>query len=144
ENLRLGRALQSFRAEDRIVVGLDSEQGRELVQSILIRFCPRLEWMSVRSAEMTKHALNSFLAVSVAMTNEIARICERTGADAKEVERGLKSESRIGPGAYLGPGGPFAGGTLARDLRFLTELGAKHGLQTPVLTGALASNELHK
>src|SRR5438128_12036975 len=99
----------------------------------MIKFCPLLEWMSLPSAEMTKHALNSFLAVSVAMTNEIARICERTGADAKEVERGLKSESRIGPRAYLAPGGPFAGGTLARDLRFLVQLGANYELQTPLL-----------
>src|SRR6185295_3403548 len=76
--------------------------------------------------------------------NEIARLCERTGADAKEVERGLKSESRIGPGAYLGPGGPFAGGTLARDLRFLVKLGTNCGVETPLLTGALQSNELHK
>jgi UDPglucose 6-dehydrogenase len=100
--------------------------------------------MSVKSAEMTKHALNSFLAVSVAMANEIARICERTGADAREVERGLKSENRIGPGAYLGPGGPFAGGTLARDLRFLVQLGANCGVQTPLLAGALTSNDQHK
>ncbi|HLQ76962.1 MAG TPA: nucleotide sugar dehydrogenase [Terriglobia bacterium] len=144
ENLRLGKALKSFRAEDRIVVGLDGERGRELIQSILSKFCPHLEWMSVKSAEMTKHALNSFLAVSVAMTNEIARICERTGADAKEVERGLKSESRIGRGAYVSPGGPFAGGTLARDLRFLVQLGSERGVATPLLSGALTSNDLHK
>jgi UDPglucose 6-dehydrogenase len=154
ENLRLGNALKSFRAEDRIVIGLDNQlteqhpttpsHSKELLGDILGRFCPRLEWMSVKSAEMTKHALNSFLAVSVAMINEIARICEQTGADAKEVERGLKSEIRIGPRAYLGPGAPFAGGTLARDLRFLVQLGATHGLETPLLTGTLASNEIHK
>jgi UDPglucose 6-dehydrogenase len=144
ENLRLGKALKSFRPDDRIVVGLDGEHGRDLIHGILIKFCSRLEWMSVKSAEMTKHALNSFLAVSVAMANEIARICERTGADAREVEHGLKSENRIGPGAYLGPGGPFAGGTLARDLRFLVRLGANCGVQTPLLMGALTSNDQHK
>jgi UDPglucose 6-dehydrogenase len=144
ENLRLGKALESFRAKDRIVVGLDGESGRELIEGILSRFSPHLEWMSVKSAEMTKHALNSFLAVSVSMANEIARLCERTGADAREVERGLKSESRIGPGAYLGPGGPFAGGTLARDLRFLLQMGSSFGVETPLLAGALASNEVHK
>jgi UDPglucose 6-dehydrogenase len=138
ENLRLGKALKNFRADDRIVIGLDGEQGRDMIHDIFIKFCTRLEWMSVKSAEMTKHALNSFLAVSVAMANEIARICERTGADAREVERGLKSENRIGPGAYLGPGGPFAGGTLARDLRFLVQLGANCGVQTPLLIGALS------
>ncbi|MEI6046641.1 MAG: nucleotide sugar dehydrogenase, partial [Chloroflexota bacterium] len=144
ENLRLGNALKSFRAEDRIVIGLDGDEGKALLGDILSRFCPRLEWMSVKSAEMTKHALNSFLAVSVAMINEIARICEQTGADAKEVERGLKSEMRIGSRAYLGPGAPFAGGTLARDLRFLVQLGANYGLETPLLSGTLASNEIHK
>jgi UDPglucose 6-dehydrogenase len=144
ENLRLGKALKSFRAEDRIVVGFDGDRGRDRVENILSRFCPRLEWMSIKSAEMTKHALNSFLAVSVAMANEIARLCERTGADAKEVERGLKSESRIGPGAYLGPGGPFAGGTLARDARFLIQKGIDFGVETPLLAGALESNEVHK
>ena len=144
ENLRLGNALQSFRADDRIVIGLDDSRGREAIEAVLGRFSNRLEWMSVKSAEMTKHALNSFLAVSVALANEIARLCEQTGADAKEVERGLKSESRIGPKAYLGPGGPFAGGTLARDLHFLTELGRRYGVETPLLAGALQSNNLHK
>lgn len=144
ENLRLGNALKAFRAEDRIVLGLDDESGRDLLTKVFSPFCPRLEWMSIKSAEMTKHALNSFLAVSVAMINEIARICEYSGADAKEVERGLKSEQRIGQKAYVGPGGPFAGGTLARDLRFLTQLGAQYGLETPLLSGTLASNELHK
>src|SRR5205085_2833451 len=80
-------------------------------------FCQRIEWMSVESAEMTKHALNAFLATSVTFINELARLCEVLGADAKEVERGLKSEGRIGPRAYLAPGAAFAGGTLARDLR---------------------------
>lgn len=145
ENLRLGNALNTFRATDRFVVGLeDDKAARSLVENILTRFCPRLEWMSVASAEMTKHALNSFLAVSVSLINEIARLCEQTGADAKEVERGLKSEARIGPKAYLSPGGPFAGGTLARDLRFLTVLGMQLGVNTALLEGTLASNEAHK
>ena len=56
---------------------------------------------------MTKHAINAFLATSVTFANEIASICELVGADAKEVERGLKTEARIGPKAYLSPGGPL-------------------------------------
>ena len=79
--------------------------------------------MSVESAEMTKHAINAFLATSVTFINEIAALCEQSGADAKEVERGLKTEKRIGPYAYLGPGAAFAGGTLARDVVFLKALG---------------------
>jgi UDPglucose 6-dehydrogenase len=100
--------------------------------------------MSVESAEMTKHALNAFLATSVTFINEIATICEHVGADAKEVERGLKSESRIGPKAYLGPGGPFAGGTLARDIAFLTKLGQQNGLPIHLVPAVRASNDAHK
>jgi UDPglucose 6-dehydrogenase len=92
---------------------------------------------------MTKHTLNGFLATSVAFINEIARLCEAVGADAKEVERGLKSDGRIGPRAYLGPGAAFAGGTLARDLRFLSALGQRSALGTPLVDGVLASNERH-
>ena len=87
---------------------------------LLRPFTDRIEWMSVESAEMTKHAINAFLATSVTFINEIAALCEQVGADAKEVERGLKTEARIGPKAYLSPGGAFAGGTLARDIAFLT------------------------
>lgn len=145
ENLRLGNALQTFRAQDRFVAGIEADSAAtKLVEHILTRFCPRIEWMSVPSAEMTKHALNSFLAVSVSLINEIARLCEQTGADAKEVERGLKTEARIGPKAYLSPGGPFGGGTLARDLRFLTGLGSQLNVNMALLNGALASNEAHK
>ena len=86
--------------------------------------------MSVESAEMTKHAINSFLATSVVFANEIASICEMVGADAKEVGRGLKSESRIGPKAYLSPGAAFAGGTLARDIHFLNQLVNDRGCKT--------------
>lgn len=100
--------------------------------------------MSVESAEMTKHALNSFLATSVAFINEIASLCEKVGADAKEVERGLKSDIRIGPRAYLSPGSAFAGGTLARDLRFLTQTGDLHHSPVLLLSAVLSSNEAHK
>jgi UDPglucose 6-dehydrogenase len=100
--------------------------------------------MSVESAEMTKHAINAFLATSVAFANEIASICELVGADAKEVERGLKTEARIGPKAYLSPGGPFAGGTLARDIGFLVEAGKSRQLATPLLSSVRSSNDTHK
>jgi UDPglucose 6-dehydrogenase len=100
--------------------------------------------MSVESAEMTKHALNAFLAMSVTFINEIAALCEQVGADAGEVERGLKSEARIGPKAYLSPGGAFAGGTLARDVMFLSALGAEHGVPATLLSAVRASNDAHR
>jgi UDPglucose 6-dehydrogenase len=93
---------------------------------------------------MTKHAVNAFLATSVVFINEIAAACEATGADAKEVERGLKNEGRIGPGAYLGPGAAFAGGTLARDVAFLLGMGARLGFATPLMAGVKQSNDVHR
>jgi UDPglucose 6-dehydrogenase len=93
---------------------------------------------------MTKHAVNAFLATSVAFINELARICEVVGADAKEVERGLKSESRIGPRAYLSPGSAFGGGTLARDIGFLLELAKDNGRPAHLFQGVRESNECQK
>jgi UDPglucose 6-dehydrogenase len=143
ENLRLGRALESFERAERVVVGARPGEDRVLLASLLGGFAGHIEWMSIESAEMTKHTLNSFLASSVAFINEVARLCETVGADAKEVERGLKSDGRIGSRAYLGPGAAFAGGTLARDVRFLSALGQRGALATPLIDGVLASNELH-
>ena len=144
ENLRLGQALACFRHPHRVVIGLRGTYGREILEQVFAPFCSRLEWMSVESAEMTKHALNAFLATSVTFINELARLCEVVGADAQEVERGLKSEPRIGPGAYLSPGPAFAGGTLARDVAFLSGIGRSHRVETPLLAGVQASNEAHK
>jgi UDPglucose 6-dehydrogenase len=80
----------------------------------------------------------------VVFINELATLCEQIGADAKEVERGLKSESRIGPKSYLSPGSAFAGGTLARDIAFLTALGTNTGVTTPLFASIRTSNESHK
>lgn len=146
ENLRLGKAIDVFTKPDRVVVGVraDADADRARVAELLRPFTDRIEWMAVESAEMTKHALNAFLAASVTFINEIAALCEQAGADAQEVERGLKSEARIGPKAYLSPGGPFAGGTLARDIAFLTQLGAEYQVPTHLLAAVRASNDAHK
>jgi UDPglucose 6-dehydrogenase len=144
ENLRLGKAIEVFTRPDRVIVGIRKEADKARIEEIFRPWKPRLEWMSVESAEMTKHAINAFLATSVTFINEVAGICEKVGADAKEVERGLKTESRIGPKAYLSPGAAFAGGTLARDIAFLTQIGSKHELPTHLLSGVHDSNNAHK
>jgi len=144
ENLRLGKAITAFTTPDRIVVGLRSATDRERVATLLAPFSDRIEWMSVESAEMTKHALNAFLATSVTFINEIASICEQVGADAADVERGLKSEARIGPKAYLSPGSAFAGGALARDVVFLSWLGPAHGVSLHLLPAVKKSNDVHR
>jgi UDPglucose 6-dehydrogenase len=144
ENLRLGKALDVFRKADRIIVGARTDEARARIGQLLAPLGRPIVWMRVESAEMTKHAVNAFLATSVVFINEIAAACEATGADAKEVERGLKSEQRIGPGAYLGPGGAFAGGTLARDIAFLLGMGSQLGFTTPLFAGVKQSNDSHR
>jgi UDPglucose 6-dehydrogenase len=144
ENLRLGKAIEVFQQPDRVVVGVRSDVAKARITELLAPITSKIEWMSVESAEMTKHAINAFLALSVTFANELATICEQVGADAKEVERGLKTESRIGPRAYLGPGGAFAGGTLARDIAFLSSLAAQHHLTQPLIAAVRPSNEAHK
>jgi UDPglucose 6-dehydrogenase len=143
ENLRLGNAIAAFQQAERIVVGVDDRATRSTLEPLVGPLAARVEWMSVPSAEMTKHALNAFLATSVTFINEIARVAELVGADAREVERGLKSEARIGPKAYLRPGAAIAGGTLARDVVFLGQLAGAGAVDTPMLGSIIASNRAH-
>jgi len=144
ENLRLGKALDVFLNPDRVVVGVRNSATQQILEKLFKPITEKIEWMSVESAEMTKHAINAFLASSVAFANEIAAICELVGADAKEVERGLKTETRIGAKAYLSPGGPFAGGTLARDIAYLCTESQLRDLTTPLLSSVCISNDEHK
>ena len=144
ENLRLGKSIEIFLNPDRIIVGIRGNERKLKVSQLFGSITEKIEWMSVESAEVTKHAINAFLATSVCFANEIAAVCEKVGASAKEVERGLKTEVRIGPKAYLSPGGPFAGGTLARDLEFLKKMGEVHNIPLPLLWSVQKSNDAHK
>lgn len=144
ENLRLGAAIAAFTEPDRIVVGIPADGDRARIEELLGAFSDRIEWMGVESAELVKHGVNAFLALSVTFANELAGIAERVRADAAEVERGLKTERRIGARAYLRPGGAFAGGTLARDVEYLTQIGEREGVPTQLLGAVRASNEEHK
>jgi len=144
ENLRLGGAIAYLRAPDRFVVGSRREIDRERVAAVLAPLAPTVVAVGVESAEMTKHALNAFLATSVVFANEIAAVAERVGADAREVEAGLKSDVRIGRRAYVRAGEAFAGGTLARDLGFLMALGDRFDVPPQQIAATRESNEAHK
>ncbi|MDE3076976.1 MAG: UDP-glucose/GDP-mannose dehydrogenase family protein, partial [Chloroflexota bacterium] len=144
ENLRLGRALDAFRRPERVVLGAGPGVDRDRVASLLQPFTDRLLWMSLKSAEMTKHALNGFLAVSVTYANDVARLCERAGADAAEVELGLRTDRRVGEGAYVSPGPAIAGGTLLRDVRALGALAATTGTSVPLIQAVPRSNNAHR
>ncbi len=144
ENLRLGTAIDRFCHPERVVVGLRDDAARNRLAALFSTFTDHIEWMSVESAEMTKHALNGFLATSISFANEIAAVCECTGADALEVAAGLKSDKRIGPYAYLEPGAAFGGGTLARDIQFLSQKAEELSQRVPLIFSVRKSNNAHK
>jgi len=144
ENLRLGRALDIFRDPDRIVAGVRDKNTQAVLEKLFAPFSPNVVWMRPESAEMTKHAINAFLGQSIAFMNEIGRLCEMTGADAREVERGLKTETRIGPRAYLHAGGAFSGGTLARDVISLTNVAKEKGERLVLIPAIKQSNDAHR
>jgi UDPglucose 6-dehydrogenase len=144
ENLRLGDAIRVFTEPERIVIGIRSDDARKVIEPVLKPFCDTLLWTRVESAEMVKHALNSYLATCVTFTNEIASVCESVSADMSEVETALRLDPRIGKKAYVRAGSAFGGGTLARDVQFLKTIANQHQARVPVLTAVLESNEHHK
>jgi UDPglucose 6-dehydrogenase len=144
ENLRLGNSLEIFLKPDRVIIGVAEKKTKIILSKFFKTITNKIEWMTIESAEMTKHALNSFLATSIIFANEIASVCEKVGADASEVERGLKTDNRIGKKAYLSPGNPIAGGTLLRDVNFLNNKKKKLKLQSPLLSSLVISNNIHK
>jgi UDPglucose 6-dehydrogenase len=141
ENLRLGQAIEVFKNPERIVIGADDFSTLDKAEQFFAPVGAPVVRMSLRTAEMTKHALNAFLATSVSFANEIANLCDEVGADALKVAEALRSDSRIGPKARLLPGLGFAGGTLARDLKVLKNLGTKLGYETHLINGVLKVNE---
>ena len=140
ENLRLGRALETFLTPDFLVVGAadpdDAQEFLRLYTGISTHALP----MSWESAELSKHAVNAFLASSISFANEVADLAEVTGADVREVMQVLRRDRRIGPQAFLDPGPGFSGGTLARDVQTLRGLGARASLPTRLLDAALEVN----
>ena len=144
ENLRLGQSLDVFLKPDRIVIGKDKDSVISDVKHLLDKISSSQIWMSNKSAEMSKHAINSFLATSVVFANEIGSICDEVGANPDDVSLSLKSDKRIGNYAYLNAGGPFAGGTLARDVVYLNNYCDLNHIKTPLLNSIIDSNQNHK
>jgi UDPglucose 6-dehydrogenase len=140
ENLRLGQAIERFRAPPLPVIGCDHRDAYERLLLVLGPLAPEWHCVSLRTAEMMKHALNSFLAVNICFANELGNICDAVGADGKRIGELLRLEPRVGPRAMLSPGLGFAGGTLARDLLTLRVLGDRIKQPTPLLDGAWTSN----
>lgn len=143
ENLRLGQAIKVFKEGDRVVIGARSQDAVNRLMPMATLLAQEVISVSVESAEMSKHAMNAFLATCVTFSNELASICEQVGADAQQVERTIRADPRAGRHAYLRAGGPFAGGTLARDVRFLEDLGASLDLPSFLIKAIIQSNQDH-
>jgi UDPglucose 6-dehydrogenase len=141
ENLRLGQAIECFKNPQRIVIGADSDPTLDRVEALFeVIAVPKLR-MNLRTAEMTKHALNAFLATSISFANQIANLCDEVGANALKIAAALQSDARIGPNLPLLPGLAFGGGTLARDLKILKKLGENSACETPLINGVLRVNQ---
>jgi UDPglucose 6-dehydrogenase len=143
ENLRLGRALEIFINPDRIVIGVNYEDIDKF-DAFFKSISWNLIWMSIPSAEMTKHAINVFLSMSICFANEIARICDSVGASSDEVEIGLKTDHRIGYKSYTRSGNAYSGGTLERDVKCLSDVASRSFVTTPILSSISDSNDYHK
>jgi len=140
ENLRLGNAITIFNNPDRIVVGADDPTTLKKVNDFFSIIKAPFVNMDLKSAEMSKHAINAFLANCISFVNELGNLCEEVGADSEMVSKSLTTESRIGSKLPLKPGLGFAGGTLARDLKIIKTLQKKHKLSGFMVNAILQTN----
>jgi UDPglucose 6-dehydrogenase len=141
ENLKLGDAIARFLEPDVLVLGSNSAPARDAALALYQPFRTEQMVMDLRSAEMVKHALNTFLATSITFINTIASLADRLGADAVAVGRALKHDKRIGRHALMTPGLGFSGGTLARDVTQLTKFAAQLGCRAALLDAIREVNE---
>jgi len=141
ENLRLGQAIERFLKPDFLVFGADSQMTMENIEALYSPIPGTRVRVDLRTAEMTKHAINTYLATCISFGNELANLCDEVGADAFKVIQALKLDSRVSPKAPLSPGLGFSGGTLARDMTVLKNLSAQHGYSAPLLNGVWTVNQ---
>jgi UDPglucose 6-dehydrogenase len=141
ENLRLGAAIARFLEPDMLVLGADRPEALKAALALYEPFETTKVPMDLRSAEMVKHALNTFLATSIAFINEIAALSDRLGADAVAVGQALKLDQRIGSRALMSPGLGFSGGTLARDVNQLRKFASDARYDARLLESIMSINE---
>ena len=122
ENLQLGNSLDTFLNATRHVFGIESEISKSRISKIMSEFKNEIVFTSIESAELLKHSLNCFLAMSIAFSNEIAYLADKYQANAFEVASMMRSDPRVGKKAYLNPGPNFGGETLVRDLNYIEYL----------------------
>ena len=143
EFLKEGSALEDFRHPDRVVVGDDGDWAGDAVVELYAPLDAALIRTDIASAEMIKLAANAFLATKISFINEIANVCEETGADVLEVARGMGLDQRIGT-HFLKPGIGFGGSCFPKDVSALKQLAGNSGYHFQLLTAVIEVNELQK
>ncbi|MFZ0033611.1 MAG: UDP-glucose/GDP-mannose dehydrogenase family protein [Sedimentisphaerales bacterium] len=134
EFLKEGAAVEDFMSPDRIIIGTTNPAVRETMKQLYTPFMRRgnrILFMDPVSAEMTKYAANTMLAMRISFMNEISALCEKVGADIEQVRHGLGSDSRIGS-SFLFPGVGFGGACLPKDIRALIHTGSEHGVEMTI------------
>lgn len=146
EFLREGTAVEDFMRPDRIVVGHKSQAAADKMQELyepLVRQGNPIYFMSNISAEMTKYAANCFLATKISFINEVARLCDASGADIEEVRKGIMSDHRIGR-YFLYPGPGYGGSCFPKDVKALLYSAKKHDINLEVIQAAEDVNDKQK
>jgi len=142
EFLREGSAIENFLRPDRVILGGTSEKALALAREVY-RHLYLLETPIVvvdhESAELIKYATNAFLATKITFINEMATLCEATGADVHAIARAVGLDKRIGP-KFLHPGPGFGGSCLPKDTRTLAEMARQHGCNLPLVESVPVSN----
>lgn len=146
EFLKEGNAIEDFMRPDRVVVGVDSTRAEEwmtrLYKPLLLNNF-RVMFMDIPSAEMTKYAANAMLATRISFINDVAALCEVTGADVNMVRRGIGADSRIG-NKFLYPGCGYGGSCFPKDIKALIAAAKQRGRRMTVLEAVEAVNERQK
>ena len=139
EFLREGSALADFMSPDRVVLGSLDRDAAEKVAQLHLPLRAPIVLTDLRTAEMIKYASNAFLATRISFINEIATICEKLGADVKEVAAGMGYDKRIGR-AFLDAGVGFGGSCFPKDVKALEYMGLLHGAHPALLRAVMEIN----
>lgn len=146
EFLKEGAAIKDFMAPDRVVVGVESDRARKLMEKLYRPFTLNgypILMMDVPSAEMTKYAANAMLATRISFMNDIANLCERVGANVDNVRKGMGTDSRIGS-RFLYAGCGYGGSCFPKDVKALVHTGIENGYHMQVIEAVEAVNEKQK
>ncbi len=146
EFLKEGAAVDDFMKPDRVVIGADSQEAFEVLDELyapFVRTGKPIMHMDPASAELTKYAANAMLATRISFMNEIARICDRVGANVNLVRQGVGSDSRIGT-AFLFPGIGYGGSCFPKDVKALMQTAQEHGYGFRILEAVEEVNERQK